>query len=371
LQQAFHTYGLLSEKDAVIRLLGEEKSKLSRNLAILFYAWHPGANEEALSQWLQQQMGHVEPEEVSRLVKAYGNPHLNLLDYAFLLKRDPLEIWCAGELLRNRNVSWSNLWFDSTLPRRQASAWLFHPRHRKAQDTRLRIRIEQDAFARMTPYWRRLGFPFERLVPSYATAIGSSGDRPAALAELVGVILNNGIRYPAVRIRQLRFAEGTPYQTVFEPQPRAGQRVMDESVARAMREVLAGVVTNGTAKRVAGAFALPDGTPVPVGGKTGSGDNRSKKFARGGYVVSSRAVNRTATFVFYIGDRYFGVLTVFVPGQQAAEYRFTSALPVTILRLLAPSINSRLAVPHASPVAGKLNASATALSRPSGSAGRM
>jgi hypothetical protein len=33
-------------------------------------------------------------------------------------------------------------------------------------------------------------------VPSYATAIGSSADRPLALAELMGIIVNDGQRRP-------------------------------------------------------------------------------------------------------------------------------------------------------------------------------
>ena len=35
--------------------------------------------------------------------------------------------------------------------------------------------------------WQKLGYPFEALTPSYATAIGASGDRPSALAELMGI----------------------------------------------------------------------------------------------------------------------------------------------------------------------------------------
>ena len=71
-------------------------------------------------------------------------------------------------------------------------------------------------------------------------------------------------------------------------------------------------------------------------------------FGRGGQVLSARVLNRTATFVFYIGNRYHGVLTAFVPGQDAADYRFTSALPVSILKLLSPAINERLANPDPS-----------------------
>jgi hypothetical protein len=81
---------------------------------------------------------------------------------------------------------------------------------------------------------------------------------------------------------------------------------------------------------------------VPVGGKTGSGDNRFKVFARDGEVIESRPVNRTATFVFYIGDRYFGVITAVVSGSESGEYGFTSALPVTVLKIMAPALNARL-----------------------------
>jgi len=124
---------------------------------------------------------------------------------------------------------------------------------------------------------------------------------------------------------------------------------MSPEVARTLRGVLAEVVEQGTARRLAGSFVKPDGTRVVAGGKTGSGDNRFKTFNRAGGLTSSRAVNRTATFVFYIGDRYFGVMTSFVPGQEAEGYSFTSALSVSILKLLAPVINARLGPPSPIP----------------------
>ena len=67
-----------------------------------------------------------------------------------------------------------------------------------------------------------------------------------------------------------------------------------------------------------------------------------ESYGRYGRVLSSKAVNRTATFVFYIGDRYYGVLTAFVSGREAQNYEFTSALPVAVLRLLSPAINQRM-----------------------------
>ncbi len=215
--------------------------------------------------------------------------------------------------------------------------WLLSTRNREAQDLRLRIQIERDAFARMTPYWRRLGFPFETLVPSYATAIGSSADRPVALADLMGIIVNDGRRRPLVDIQQARFARGTPYETAFERHGGADDQVMRVPVARLLRSVLAGVVESGTAVRLKHAFDA-GGSPILVGGKTGSGDNRFDTFTRGGHLLTSRAVSRTAGFVFYLGDRWFGVITASVAGPQSANYTFTSSLPLAALKLLAPTL---------------------------------
>jgi hypothetical protein len=43
-------------------------------------------------------------------------------------------------------------------------------------------------------------------------------------------------------------------------------------------------------------------------------------------------------FAFLVGERHFGVVTAYVAGPSAAEYRFTSALPLEVLRALEPAI---------------------------------
>ncbi|MGH7805890.1 MAG: glycosyl transferase family 51, partial [Candidatus Binatia bacterium] len=345
LASSCRTFRNASEAEVLARLSGDGEPNL-RDLALVFFAWNPSADESALFEWIRPRLSRgIAEAEARKLFASYGRLKFGLADYAYLLGRSPVEIWCAGELVRHPELTNAELYARSGDARRLASQWLFKTGNRRAQDIRVRVRIEQDAFARMTPYWRRLGFPFTRLVPSLATSIGSSTDRPAALADLMGIIVSDGRRRMPAHVRGLRFAAGTPYETVYASQPDAGDAVMHPSVARALRATLAGVVTDGTARRLNGAFVTPDGKPIVAGGKTGSGDNRHKTFARGGGVISSRAINRTATFVFYVGDRYFGVMTAFVPGAEAAGYKFTSALPVSVLKLLAPSLNRRLAEP--------------------------
>lgn len=340
--KTYRRYSGLTPDAAVANLLGS-RAKSPRHLAMLFFAWRLGETPEQLGEWLTFRGIKVAPDDLARLVRAYGGKHLTVLDYGYLLDRHPLEMWAVGEIAREPGVNWTALLERSAAARQATSRWLFSPRARRAQDLRLRIRVERDAFKRMTPYWQRLGFPFDRMVPSYASAIGSSSDRPAALAELMGIIVNDGVSQPMLRLTRLHWGEGTPYETVMVPKRDAGERAMQPEVAKALRAALADVVDNGTARRISGAFKLPDGTKIAAGGKTGSGDNRVKSFGRGGWVKGSRVVSRTATFAFYIGDRYFGVLTAFVPGKEASGYEFTSALSVSVLKLLAPEITARIA----------------------------
>ncbi len=77
---------------------------------------------------------------------------------------------------------------------------------------------------------------------------------------------------------------------------------------------------------------------MKLGGKTGTGDNRISTFARGGGLIASRPIDRTATFVFFLGERFYGTVTAYVAGPQAGQYSFTSALAVQLLKVLEPAL---------------------------------
>lgn len=105
-----------------------------------------------------------------------------------------------------------------------------------------------------------------------------------------------------------------------------------------LRQALLGVAENGTAQRIRSAFLLSDGTYLAVG-KTGTGDNRHNIYSLGGHLISSKAINRTAVFVFFIGDRFYGVVTTaYVAGQDSDDYNFTSGLAVQVLKAAAPQL---------------------------------
>ena len=170
------------------------------------------------------------------------------------------------------------------------------------------------------------------------------------------MIANGGNMLPTQTIAKLEFAKDTPYETHFRARrPRRARRCRRRS-ADVVHQLLRDVVQGGTAKRLADGMTFPDGQTLDVYGKTGTGDQRFNVFARGARLIESRKVNRTATFVFVIGDRFFGTLTAYVHEPYAARYDFTSALSVQLLKSLAPALQPLLgdgdSVTLASPAAG-------------------
>ncbi len=216
--------------------------------------------------------------------------------------------------------------------------WLFKNHRKYAQQRRIMTMLEDEAFNEIHGAWQRVGYPFEELTPSYATAIGASGDRPAALAELTGILLNDGIRLPVVRFDSLHYAQGTPYETIMNKAPDQGQRIFAPEIARVARGAMIGVVEGGTAGRLKGIYTDPGGQPLSVGGKTGTGDHQKQVWGPGGRLLESKFISRAATFTFFLGERFFGVITAYVEGENSGLYHFTSSLPVQIIKFLEPTL---------------------------------
>lgn len=318
-------------------------------LAAIHRYLQPQADQATFAAFLQDRLkqSHYTGEKltdkrIADLYTRYGPGAFDLNDQGYVARVHPLELWLLGYLQRQPQASFADAVAASNAERKQVYGWLYKSRYKAARDKRIRIMLEVEAFLDIHQQWKQLGYPFDHLVPSLATALGSSGDRPAALAELMGIILNDGIRLPTLRIDSLHFAAGTPYEVSLAPQANVGTRVMTSEVASTLRDSLSQVVDQGTARRLSGSFRRDDGSALVMGGKTGTGDNRIESFTRGGAVKSSRALNRTATFVFYLGPRHFGTLTAYVAGSASSNFKFTSALPVQVLKGMAPMLQHYL-----------------------------
>jgi membrane peptidoglycan carboxypeptidase len=342
LRRFYRTHGNASSTESLQHLVRGGPRTLAR-LAVVFRAVRPRAGIAEFAEFLSAHgVGQgLSAPKLGALFDQYDPSRWNLSDLGYLARVHPLELWLVEYLERHPEAALSEVMNASAQQRQDAYRWLFRTANKRAQQRAIQTLVEADAFGPIHDRWRRQGYPFQSLVPSYATAIGSSGDNPAALSELLGIVLNDGIRARATRIERLAFGEETPYEThlTHAPQTRREQ-VLSSEVASVLRHELIGVVEHGTGRRLAGGVTLRDGRTLAIGGKTGTGDNRFETAGPQGR--TSRVVNRTAAFAFTIGDRFFGTIIAFVPGRDAATYDFTSALPVQIFKNLLPILQPLL-----------------------------
>lgn len=358
-QRFYRKYAGRNPDDILDRLL-EGVQPVPERFAVVYGAMEPDAAFETFAAFMQQSFPllHLAQGTLRLLYTRYVVASFTLADRGYLTNLHPLELWVAAYLRRHPHAGHDATVVASTGVRQEVYRWLSKTQSKPAQDQRIRTLLEAEAFLEIHQSWQRLGYPFAALVPSYATAIGSAGDRPDALAELMGIIVQDGMRYPTVSIQRLHFAAATPYETIMGLAPR-GERVLPPEVAAVVKRALLEVVEQGTARRAYGAFRRPDGSLMPVGGKTGTGDHRYKSFGADGQMLTARVVSRAATFVFMLDERFFGTVTAYVPGPEAAQYSFTSSLPVQVLKSLAPTLQPLLHAPQTPAVAERAAAPAS------------
>lgn len=347
LSRFYDDYRELTPEQALETLAGRTRAK-AHSLTVIFRAVKPAASVTELEEFLRTRVTTpLDRKDVAGLYKKYAVENFSLMDRAYIAGVHPLELWMVTFMQTHPNATWADYTTASTEERQDVYNWLFKTTRKHRQDFRISILKEEEAFNRVLKDWRNQGYPFAQIVPSYATAIGSSGDRPDALAKLMGIIINDGVDVPITNVERIAFASQTPFETELAyTAARSPKRVFAPEVARTLKRALESVVEGGTAVRLSKAFTAPDGTPLEMGGKTGTGDNRFKTVDAAGNVIESRAVDRTSTFVFFLGDRFFGTITAYVPGEDADRYSFTSALALQLLKGIAPTMQRLIDTPE-------------------------
>ena len=324
--------------------LGERTRKVPYRLAMAYRAVQPHGTVDDLARFLHRHLGNQAPDdsEIQRLYQHYHPDRFDLNDQGFITKVHPLELWLLRFLHDHPDATHADIRTHSADARQEVYTWLFRTSRAEAQQQRLRIMVEEEAFKSIHRRWQRLGYPFAQLIPSYASSIGASADRPAALAELMGIIVNDGEHQPFVRIRTLHFAAETPYEVFLSRRPETPQALLAPEVAARLRATLIDAVEEGTGRRLKDTFVDGQGLPLAVGSKTGTGDHRFKRIDRYGHVIESEVRGRNAMLMFFIGDRFFGTVAAHVSAPHAERFRFTSALPAQILRTLEPALRPML-----------------------------
>jgi membrane peptidoglycan carboxypeptidase len=340
LRKFYERYKGVSSND-LLPTLAKGSRASPRQAAVMFRYVRPDGTLEQMISFIQQTSPtkSISPALAEKWYDEFTPGRFNLQDQGFLARVHPLELWLVAYLQGHPKTNLSEALQNSKEERQIVYEWLFKTPSVRAQDIRIRTLMEMESFEEIHKQWKKLGYPFNSMVPSLASSIGSSGDRPVALAELVGIILNDGKKLPLVRLNELHLAAGTPYETKLVRQDQGThEQVLKPEVARALKRAMANVVESGTARRVYKTYTRSDGKAYVIGGKTGTGDHRHETYGPGGHVISSRVVNRTATFAFYVGDRFFGVISAHVPGEDAAKFDFTSALAAELLKIVRSSL---------------------------------
>jgi len=213
LRRFYEKYRGQSPDQALETMLRGIRPTLLR-VAVIYRSVRPKADMEAFSIFLNQHVPEalLRSTDLEALYGKYGPDKFSLSDRGYLARVHPLELWLLGYRDRYPGSALSEVLAKSAMERQDVYRWLFRPTRWEAQNKRIRILVEEDAFWEIGKAWQRLGYPFDRLVPSYATAIGVSGDTPKALAELAGILINDGVRYPALAVSELDFAQHTPME---------------------------------------------------------------------------------------------------------------------------------------------------------------
>ena len=323
---------------ASLDALAESSGGTPAALAVIFRSVRPEAPQADLDAFLDAHLStrkrrRLDADDRADLYARHAIDAFDLQDRGYIASVHPLELWVARWIVSHPEGEWADMLAESEGPVREAYRWLYEDKQQRAQKNRIKQSLERETFARLHAQWVKLGFPFDALVPSYATALGSSGDRPEALATLAGILSAEGVRYPMRRVNRIWLAKDTPYAAVVDFPGVEGERVLRPAVARAALKAMRGVVKRGTGRALKGAFG---GKSLMVRAKTGTGDNRSRKMTKWGKVISETVHSRTATVVFTLGDRWFGAMTAVVMGPEAGEHEFTSGLVSRSLARMAP-----------------------------------
>ncbi len=345
LRRFYAKYRSKSPQEA-LELLTHNADEYPARLATIYRSVYPEHDLATFTDYMRATLDEtprLSETQSAELYSTYAPERFDLHDRGYIAHLHPLELWLVNYLVHHPQAKLQQVTDASAKERQEVYRWLFKSGRKYAQNKRIQSLLELQAFSEIHQFWKRLGYPFEALTPSYASAIGAAGDRPAALATLIGILLNDGVLYPSMRFDSFDFAEETPYETHLALPPVQGTRLLPSEVAAAARSAVIDVVEQGTARRLRGVFQRPDHQPLQVGGKTGTGDHRYESYGAHGRLIGSRVVSRAATFVFFLGDRFFGVVTAYVTGPEAARYEFTSALPVQVLKSLAPTLTQHFA----------------------------
>lgn len=339
--------------EELVSLLAGQTRRTPAHLAVVHRTVLPDASLEKFEEFIRKEAtGLPAKADIQKLYADYApekfsmgmeRDKLSLQDRGYVTGIHPMKLWLAAQQARTGNPKWDRAeWDKATADSARARVviyeWLMKPDRKERQDSCIHTMLEREAFTHIHAEYKTMGYPFGHLVPSIATfAMGVSGDTPAALAEFMSILQNEGLRKPVINITDVDLATGTPYERQYDRRLPPPVRARSPEVARHVLGALHNVVEHGTARRIRGAFKLSDGRVLDLYAKTGTGDNRLERHTARGALISSDAVDRTGTVMVGIGNKFALTITAYVK-DDAGHYKFTSSLPLQVVLTIAEEL---------------------------------
>jgi membrane peptidoglycan carboxypeptidase len=345
-----------SPEHILIENIQKKRTLTPDHLAIIHTTLYPDKTHTNFQHFVEdlREKDLVNFDEINNyeaLHSKYSSERFDLNDRGYVTGLNPMSLWVAQRLIHNPDEPWSTTRLAATDIIKDSYGWLLNTdantpkkeeRILKKQNRRILVMLEKDAFEIIHSSWKKQGFPFNAMVPSLASALGSSADTPSASSELIGIIINNGKRTPITSFSEIRLAEDTPYEQHFEQQKSSSEQVIAPEVAAIALKTIQGVVEHGTARGAYNSVKLSDGRVLTVGGKTGTGDNEKRVRNNETGKLETVKKDRTAIFIFSIGEHHFGAITASVLNEKADDHGFTSSMATAVFRRVAPLLTEVL-----------------------------
>jgi membrane peptidoglycan carboxypeptidase len=147
LRKFFAKYHGMTTEQALSSLTQRVYANPAR-LTMLYRAIYPNHDETALADYLK---AHVETplwegEKISTLFNKYSINHFDLQDQGYLTKLHPLELWLVNYLATHPSASQNEVLEAGQQARQQVYRWLTKSRKHHAQQQRIMVLLEMEAF---------------------------------------------------------------------------------------------------------------------------------------------------------------------------------------------------------------------------------
>jgi hypothetical protein len=169
----FYRKHRMAAVDVALEKLVHAQSSSAVRVGVLYRSTRPDAELGEFATFLQAHgVGrNLSAAKIRTLYERYDPERWSLNDRGYLAGVHPLELWLLRYLRQHPEATLAEVLTASDRARHDGYRWLFKTSNKRAQDQRILAELEIEAFAEIHASWRRHGYRFPSLVPSYATPL--------------------------------------------------------------------------------------------------------------------------------------------------------------------------------------------------------